>query len=258
MKPIPAPSSQDETSTDSNPSSASDLLKSPSYSKSNRRSPQAAANRAYPWLLAISTAVAVVFGLLYIKKPVVIAGVDQQAGDEEALTETQPGGSKKQPALLPATGNLPGEKAVSKDASSGNPGPLTTAPIHSRYEETNMRVQHILNATSEDGHISRIDLEVPVLYQSRNLRWSPAEVARAEELMVRLMDYQDKSRQLRSEGEQLLIDWNVLIGKSIPASRLRADSPSIPENQQSALILSGPADTSTRDAIAIDPEEDKP
>ena len=121
-----------------------------------------------------------------------------------------------------------------------------------------MRVQHILTATSEDGHVSRIDLEVPVLYQSRQLRWSPSEVEQANQLMLRLMDHQDKSRMLKSDGEQLLADWNALIGTSIPASKLRADSPSIPENQQLAASLSDPSEAGADGAVGIDSKEDKP
>ena len=121
-----------------------------------------------------------------------------------------------------------------------------------------MRVQHILTATSNDGHVSRIDLEVPVLYQSRQLRWSPSEVEEANELMLRLMDYQDRSRMLKSQGEQLLTDSNALIGKSIPASKLRADSPSIPDNQHAALSLTGSSDAGSNDAVEIDSKEDKP
>ena len=121
-----------------------------------------------------------------------------------------------------------------------------------------MRMQHILTATANDGSISRIDLEVPVLYRSRQLRWSPAEVARAEDLMIQLMEYQDRSRQLRAQGEKLLTDWNALIGQSIPASRLRADSPSIPANQKDGQAASGPVDTTTSDAIELKDKEDKP
>jgi len=257
MKPIPAPSSRDGSPADI-PPSTSDLIKSTpaGFANTNRRSPQASVNRAYPWLLLLSTAVAVVFGFMYITKPVVVAGMDVEDSSKGQALDAQ-GQDSGKPTLLPGTDALPGEHGAAA-VTQGDPRKLTTAPIHSRFEETNMRVQHILTATSDDGHVSRIDLEVPVLYQSRNLRWTPAEVTRAQDLMVRLMDYQDKSRQLRSQGEELLADWNDLIGKSIPASRLRADSPSIPENQHHAIKALSPSDTSTPSAVEIDSKEDQP
>ena len=261
MKPIPAPSSH-EDSPDAVASSASDLLKSTSPRPSgNRRSPQASVNQAYPWLLVASTAVAVFFGFMYINKDVVVAPT---AADQADATNTGEGDSSTQGdrSLLPEGDSLPGEHTASGTGGTAGTGDstqnLTTAPIHSSYEETNMRMQHILTATANDGSISRIDLEVPVLYRSRQLRWSPAEVARAEDLMIQLMEYQDRSRQLRAQGEKLLTDWNALIGQSIPASRLRADSPSIPANQKDGQAASGPVDTTTSDAIELKDKEDKP
>jgi len=259
MKPIPAPTSRDHGGSDSPPASASDLLKG-SYSNANRRSAdiaaQSTAQQAYPWLLLLSTAIAVFFAFLYITKPYVGATKGQDIGDTAETRSAAKQGNAK-PGLLPDRNRLPGDGASDPATSQavGSVQTPATPPVHSRFEETNMRVQHILTATTEDGHVSRIDLEVPVLYQSRSLRWSPKEVARARELLVELMDYQDKSRQLRSQGEGLLREWNELVGQSIPASRLRADSPSLPENQNAAKTSSTPIDTTTRDAVEIQTKE---
>ena len=70
-------------------------------------------------------------------------------------------------------------------------------------------------------------LEVPVLYGSRSLRWTPSEIARARELLVRIGDYQEKSRALQAEGGALLSEWNALVGDSVPSAVLRADSPTL-------------------------------
>lgn len=253
MKSIPTQPNQDENAAPS----ASDLIKSTAsaYPPTNRRSAQGKLNRIYPLLLLISTAVAVFFAFMYINKPVVVALNDSgDAKNEESAQSAETTG--KNPGLLPPTDRLPGEGLPT--GSIENPANLTTAPLHSLYEETNMRVQHILSAKSENGHVSRIDLEVPVLYESRKMRWTPAEVDEANRLMMRLMDYQDKTHTLRAQGEQLLIDWNALIGKSIPASKLRADSPSIPENQQALAIVKGAPTESSAGVVEIDTEEDKP
>ena len=261
MKPIPAPSITDPKKSDEAPVPASGLI-TPStgnYSNSNRRSPQAIITQAYPWLLVLSTSVAVFFGLMYINKPVIATNGSSQAADVTPTGTATP--TKKQSDLLPNRDSLPGNKqkpdAPGQSATSGREQLIPSTPVHSQFEETNMRVQHILAAKSPDGHVSRIDLDVPVLYQSRNLRWSADEVASARKLLARLMDYQDKSRQLKTEGRELLADWNQLVGHSIPAVRLRADSPSLPENQEDAIAASGPADTSTIETVEIQTKEDQ-
>ena len=156
---------------------------------------------------------------------------------------------------MPSGEHLPGEqhaaavKPLPADPRRVLPGPSSA----SAFEETNLRIQHILTAEAPGGHLDRIDIDVPVLYQSRNLRWTATEVEEARTLLARLMDYQEKSQTLRAEGVQLLESWNHLIGKSIPATDLRADSPSLPENQQDAADLPRPAGTITTESIQLQP-----
>jgi len=71
--------------------------------------------------------------------------------------------------------------------------------------------------------------------------------------MLRLMDYQEKSLQLRSEGADLMNSWNQLIGDSIPAPDLRADSPSLPTNQEDSSDAPLPASLITTESIQIQP-----
>jgi len=123
--------------------------------------------------------------------------------------------------------------------------------MHSIFEETNLRVQHILTAEAPNGHVNRIDIDVPVLYQSRNLRWTTAEVSEARSLMLRLMNYQDKTRQLKTEGQELLAAWSKLMGQSLPSAQLRADSPSLPGNQEEATKASSPATATGTSAIQL-------
>jgi len=255
MKPIPAPSNPEDNDVEQSPSSASNFIKSYSLKPNhgNRRSTRTGIDQAYPWLLVASTAISVFFGIMYIEKDVIVSSSGSDKADTAGKSaETSTDGVD--PSLLPSGDRLPGEAGAGDNAGST---PTHIAPIHSRYEETNLRVQHIMTATSANGSISRIDLEVPVLYQSRKLRWTPREVAQAEDLMVQLIEYQDKSRQLRSQGERLLNEWNVLIGQSIPATSLRADSPSIPDNQKGSMVVSDPAETTAQEASDIKPK-DKP
>ena len=121
------------------------------------------------------------------------------------------------------------------------------------FEQTNLRIQHILTAEAPGGHRAKIDIDVPVLYQSRNLRWTTTEVATARDLLIRLANYQERTRILRSEGVELLDSWNQLIEQSIPAADLRADSPTLPTNQQDAADSPRPALLDTAESIKIQP-----
>lgn len=227
------------------------------YSNSNRRASASNPNRSYPWLLAFSTMVAGLFCLLYITKPVI-----QPTLQPPQFTQTKPTPHPTTPAvvdhpsnnkLLPSNDHLPGEQPTITAAPAEPSKNLPTTPSHYNFEETNLRIQHILTADAPGDHQHRIDLEVPVLYQSRNLRWTIDEAAEARSLLARLMNYQEKSLQLRTEGLALRDAWNHLIKRSIPSNELRADSPTLPSNQKDTEDTPRPADLSTPDAIQLKP-----
>lgn len=258
MKPLPAQRpSGGGSSVDSMPSLPSLLATSAgSYSTSNRRASNCSVQRVYPWLLSASTAVAAVFCLLYITKPVITPAATTQPSfppkDHPAAAIASPSAAA---GLMPGK-SLPGDKSTSPAAikpTPADPRHVPSSSSSSSFEETNMRIQHVLTAEAPGGHVDRIDIDVPVLYQSRNLRWTPDEIATARQLLVRLMDHQEKSRQLRAEGVELLDAWNHLIGKSIPAGELRADSPSLPANQQDGADEPRPAGLITTESIQLQP-----
>lgn len=249
MKPLPAQHIIELKCNDSKPPS---LPPAASYSKSNRRVPTQSALRVYPWLLFLSTAVAALFCVMYITKPVIMAS------QSSPLSQTPPAilptlsDPKANVALMPSKDRLPGEKIApaSSPTAEAHPTPLqSSAP----FEQTNLRIQHILTAEAPGGHRAKIDIDVPVLYQSRNLRWTSAEVATARDLLIRLANYQEKTQMLRAEGVALLDSWNRLVETSIPASDLRADSPTLPTNQQDAADLPRPALLDTSESIKIQP-----
>ena len=235
---------------------------SAAYSSSNRRaSSGCAAQRAYPWLLFFSTAVAALFCLLYINKPVIVPAPAMiaplpaaQASAAPAATDGAPSDAPSRPDLMPSASALPGETPVDPRPLPADPRSAVPAPPSvSAFEETNLRVQHVLTAEAPGGQLDRIVLDVPVLYQSRNLRWTAEQVAEARGLLIRLMDYQEKSRELRAEGVGLLDAWNRLIEQSLPTTELRADSPSLPANQQDAADAPRPSGLISTDAIQIHP-----
>lgn len=216
-----------------------------SSSSSNRRINQCPVTKIYPWLLFASTALAATFCLAYISKPVIHAApsplpvrlVDESPGLAPTVKQDpQPSG------ILPSGENLPGEPVI----LPVSPGSALASPSESQFEETNIRIQHVLTAESPDGEVNRIILDVPVLYQSRQLRWSDEEAAMARDILQRLNDYQDKTRALRLEGAELLDAWNQLVEASIPVESLRADSQSLPANQQSELY---PRNTGSHETI---------
>jgi hypothetical protein len=261
MKPLPAQvpnHSQHPAPSDSRMPPLPEALGTPTLSqlKENRRISTCATHRAYPWLLVASTAIAGLFCLMYITKPVIFAAptlAPFSVGNSVPPNSPTLPTVAAQPSLMPAMDHLPGEKSSPRlDPALPHEAHPTAQPV-AAFEQTNLRVQHILNAQAPGGHLSKIDLDVPVLYQSRNLRWTAAEVAEARELMTRLKDYQEKSRALRSEGADLLAAWNQVVGKSIPAGVLRADSPALPINQQDGADSPRPAGLDTTELIQIQP-----
>lgn len=260
MKPLPA--HRDSTGRPAGegiPSLPTALASSTgSYSAANRRASAACpAQRAYPWLLFASTAVAALFCLLYITKPVILpapAMIAPLPAGKSSPTAAATTSAAAPADLMPSRSSLPGDNTPETKPIPGAPRQaLPPAPSSSVFEETNLRIQHILSAEAPGGHLDRIILDVPILYQSRNLRWTANEVADARQLLTRLMDYQEKSRTLRAEGIELLDAWNRLIEKSIPTSELRADSPSLPANQQDAADAPRPSGLITTDSIQIQP-----
>jgi hypothetical protein len=222
------------------------------YSTSNRRTTQCPVQRVYPWLLFASTALAGVFCLMYITKPMIMASSSGATAvnynEQPAIAKPAATPAANGKSLMPSAERLPGEApAPTRKALPPHPG------ADRSFEETNLRVQHVLTAETPGGQLARIDIDVPVLYQSRNLRWTAAEVTEARALLIRLADYQEKSRLLRAEGAELLDSWNRLVGRSIPAGDLRADSPTLPVNQLDAADAPRPAGLNTMESIKIQP-----
>lgn len=251
MKPLPAQNPASVRAADSvMPSLPPALSPQPaSFSKANRRASGSPGQRAYPWLLCTSTMIAAAFCLLYITKPVIMASQQTGTSFTESPVSLSPSSLPTNASLMPGKDSLPGEKP----AAIPPVGNVSTPRPAAAFEQTNLRIQHILTAEAPGGHLARIDLDVPVLYQSRNLRWTPEEVAQARELLARLADYQEKTQTLRAEGAELLDAWNLLVERSIPAGQLRADSPTLPTNQQDAADAPRPAGLDTTELIKIQP-----
>jgi len=215
-------------------------------------------NKAYPWLLGISVCFSAALCYMYVTKPVIVSpspGTEVSHNDERAeassiqATEKRSAGKtaskSAKVALLPSDSGLPGMKPISgagaataQSKHSGvrgaskpiDPRLLAAAGDGSGWETTNSRVQHILSADNGNGELTKIVMNVPVLYQTRTMRWTPTDVERARDVLTRLMVYENNLSKLKQEGRALLTDWNRLLEKSVPTSALRADSPSLPYN----------------------------
>lgn len=225
-----------------------------SFSSTNRRTGSCRIQRAYPWMLFASTAVAATFCLAYITKPVILPNpspTDSPAQKEVAANVPAPSAVSEK--FLPDPTSLPGDAKLPEPGSALENPPAVS--LTTEFEETNIRVQHILDAESPSGDVSRIIVDVPVLYRSRNLLWSQEEAAKARALLARLSEHQEKTRALRDEGKVLLNDWNTLMGASIPSNALRADSPSLPSNQHDPLAPTGPSAEETIDTIKLSEPE---
>ena len=239
-QPTPAPKSHTGEANESSSPTDEFALPPRRYAPANRRVASAPTHRFYLGALVFSTLIAALFCVLYISKPVLIAPVGEPLRTVQKEITPEPAETTDTP---PHT-KSPEEKST----------PAThTSATHDGHEETNLRVQHVLNTSTPGGELSRIVLDVPVIYASRNLRWTHAEIAQAREILHRLADYHEQSRRLRDLGTDIMLDWNQLIERSIPATELRADSPSLPANQESALPIPQPATLNTNESIEIRP-----
>lgn len=223
-----------------------------SYSSSNRRATTCGVQRVYPWLLFASTAVAATFCLAYITKPIILASPSPApiASDQKPIASL--GNrltTKSTEKILPDPNLLPGDTQLPSGATTGSKSPASSQ--NSDFEETNIRVQHVLDAESANGEVDRIIVDVPVVYRSRSLRWTQDEATEARKLLDLLSAHQEKTRILRDEGAELLDSWNKLMGTSVPSAALRADSPSLPANQFNPLAPDGAAAAETIEAIKL-------
>ncbi|MCU0796861.1 MAG: hypothetical protein MUF31_13110 [Akkermansiaceae bacterium] len=190
-----------------------------SHSGGNQRRGNATGQAAYPWLLLASTLLAGVFCVLYLTKPVIATETVQIPTPQAAPKEPAP------PAETPET------RADPESPAAVPPGALAAAPANP-FEETNLRIQHVLAANGPQGEdLGRLTLDVPVLYASGSIRWTQADVDLARDLLTRIRTYQSRSLELREEAVKLISEWDALMLRSIPEPALRADSPTLPENQ---------------------------
>jgi len=210
---------------------------------------------AYPWLLLVSTTMAAVFCFMYITKPMntLAPSLTVRPTTEPAQAPSAGKENEVKPSgLLPDPERLPGDGGSPTAQKRDHPRPPRPTPA---FEETNLQIQHVLNAEAPGGDLSRIVINVPVLYQSRNLGWTEEDIGESRKLLVQLTAYQEKVRALREESTALLAAWNRLVDSSIPDSVLRADSPSLTANQGVTEISPKKSGLDSAEAIQIQPSE---
>lgn len=208
--------------------------------------------RAYPWLLGASMCLSATLCWMYVSKPVVVAAAEAEPTPEVPAVDASPTivpdepiaevkVSPKEPELLPSADVLPGETLAAESKDQSKNQPIVAAPAQealpkpamtliSQWEKTNLKVQHILSAEMAGGAQEKIELNVPVRYHSRTLRWTPADAKKARNVLGRLMIYERNLSALKMEGRVILKEWNDLLARTVPASALRADSMSLPYN----------------------------
>lgn len=228
-----------------------DEINSPIVSEANEPKHSFCLSQIYPFLLIFSTGIAGLFCFMYITKPFMDTSVDSHIPKTDAVDPIKKRISQNQIVTE--------KKAVSQKKLNEGPRDAGISekniPAPKNYEHTNLKIQHILTAETSSGHFSKLNIEVPVLYEGRNLRWTSSEIANARDLLSKLASYQDRCRILRTEGAELLDSWNQLVEKSIPSSVLRADSPTLPVNQQDLDISPPTTGLKTTESIQIQSTE---
>ena len=223
----------------------------------NHRSPSVSPlYKVYPWLLGASVCLSAVLCWMYVTKPVITAAPIEQSTNVPQIVyndgEQLPDegnipliGTASKSSLLPSDDQLPGETRLGKvplssNGESGGDIVVAQAPTNMGedlsaggigWENTNLKVQHILRADSGNGNLEKIILTVPVRYESRTMRWTPQDTQQARNILSRLMVYERDLNNLRQQGQSILKDWNGLLSLTVPSNVLRADSPSLPYNR---------------------------
>lgn len=216
----------------------------------NQRRPAGAAAWIYPLLLITSTSMAGVFCHLYLNKPVIHTAA---LPTPQAPPTIRPPRTEEAPPAAAET-TPPAETPADRDPARPSPAaPQRLAQASSSaFEETNLKIQHVLSAQGPGQQdLGRIVLDVPVVYPSGTIRWSQDDVAKARSLLTRLDAYQLKAAALRDEAVGLITEWDQLIVSSIPEPALRADSPTLPENQGEGT--SGQSALDSSEVIEIEP-----
>lgn len=188
-------------------------------------------DKAYPWLLGGSLVLSAILCWMYVNKPVVIREGGESAGQTSPHNESDAAGDKV--SLVPSSKDLPGnagKKSVSSPALAKTRAGAALSTYAPGWESTNLKVQHILSVDTGSTELEKIVLNVPVLYETRTMRWDQDDIAKAREIMKRLMLYERNLNKLRNEGRGILKDWNLLLGETAPTMALRADSPTLPYN----------------------------
>ena len=229
------------------------LQDSPSRMNTSTSQSSTDVSLTYKFLLIFSTLAAVFFCWLYVTKPTqIIQASPLQTASMTPLADNHNPTTKEgtQQHIVDAP-SLPGlSSAENKEITPSNandgvelaPSDSTTQLVG--YEETNDAIQHVLIAKSESTS-ERIILEVPVIYQTRGLRFSPAESNEAGRILRALKIYHSQIKKLHTDGVNIQKAWDQLLIKSQPIEALRADSPSLPQNTgtHSSLLQENSATT---------------
>jgi len=246
----PIPTEQMAVTSDSATLSSNQMKKTEPTSVEPLAPTASPMNKCYPWLLGVSVCLSGVLCWMYVTKPVMAPAAVTAAETKEDLTKnvikvTPVVDIAKGVPLVPSENLLPGESpdtaAAVKGARSSNPVSIPPRQLSKikagastegdGWENTNLKVQHILSADSGSGELEKIILNVPVRYETRSMRWTPEDIKKARNVLARLMVYERDLNNLRQQGKGILKDWNSLLENTVPSEVLRADSPSLPYNQ---------------------------
>ncbi|MFC4995466.1 hypothetical protein [Rubritalea tangerina] len=198
----------------------------------------------YKFLLTFSTLSAVFFCWLYVTKPthIVSSNVTENTPAPSTSENVEEDTSSKpsnfvnlQQSSLPGDGPSELPPTETNASQKGAPIPLATTDSTEGlvgFEETNHKVQHVLTAKSNSSS-ERIILQVPVIYKTRGLRFSPEQTKEAQRVLRALKIYQSQIQKLHQDGQNIQLAWNNLLMSAQPIDALRADSPSLPSNAPS-------------------------
>lgn len=164
---------------------------------------------------------------------------------KNAASKNPPPGSLEDPAF-PKTD--PEEATTDPTDPSATPASSDSGPDTSanRYEKTTLTVQRIVitQKKGDDRTKKENTLNIPVVYNTRLLGLSPADVHKSWQIVAELKEIRAKLAQLQTQEQNALRTWQEIHRRSLPYEILMADSPSL--NQNEKLKDPPPAGTGTK------------
>ena len=152
--------------------------------------------------------------------------------DSSSLPDNSRQDSQKQLPSAKEPASKPDGAKQEEDTQSGNSTKSGDESDASVWEPTGITVSRLFIASdAAGGEVRKVPMNVPVLYESRLMALDKDKQRAIARLLDKLVNYRTRLAAMRKEGNDLLAEWNQILGSSTPQDLLLSDSPSLIEKE---------------------------